>query len=96
MVDVVGVVVNHVENYADASFVEGLDHLLEFADADVRTVGVRRIATFRHVVVDRVVAPVVFVVSETRLVHRTIVVRGKDMNSVDTQRLQVVDGPRFG
>ena len=96
VVNVVGVIVNHVENDTDPSLVEGLDHLLELTDAYVRTIGVRRIATLGHVVVDWVVAPVVFVVSETRLVHRTIVVRGQDMDGVNSQRLQVVDSPRFG
>ena len=69
MVDVVGMVIDHVEDDADACLVEGLNHLFELADAGVRTVGIRRIAALWHVVVDGVVAPVVFVVSETRLVH---------------------------
>ena len=91
--DVIGVVIYHVEDHADASIVEGFHHLLELADAYFWGIGIGGVATLWHVVVHRVVAPVVFVVAETCLIHRTVVVAGQDVDRVHTKLLQVTDGP---
>ena len=96
VVDVVGMVIHHVENNSNAFLVQSLHHLLELLDAGNRIVGVGAISTLRHIVVYRVVAPVILVVSETGLINRAIVVRRQDMDGIDTQRLQVLDGPRLG
>ena len=69
VVDVVGMVIHHVENNGNAFLVEGLHHLLELLDAGNRIVGVGAIATLRHIVVHRVVTPVILVVSETGLIN---------------------------
>ena len=91
--DVVGVVVDHVEDDPDACLVEGLHHLLELADAARGVVGVGGVAALRHIVVHGVIAPVVLIVGEPRLVYRTEVVGGQDMHGIDAQRFQVLDGP---
>ena len=67
--EVESVVVDHVEDYSDAGFVQCLHHLFEFADAACRVVRIGAIASLRHIVVERVVAPVVLRLVETRLVH---------------------------
>ena len=76
VLNVVSMVIHHVEDHTDASIMKGFHHLLELANANLRLVGIRRVATFRHVVVHGVVAPVVFVVGEACFIHRTIVVTG--------------------
>ena len=96
VVDVVGVVVHHVENHSDACFVQGLHHLFELVDAACWVVGVGRVASFRHVVVHGVIAPVVLVLVQLRLVYRAIVVRWQDVYGIDAQRFQVADGFRLG
>ena len=89
-------VIDHVEDDGDASFVERLHHLLELQDATDGIIGVGGIAAFGHVVVHRVVAPVVLGLVEARLINGAEVIARQDMDGIDAQRLQVVDGPRFG
>ncbi len=96
VIDVVGMVIHHVENHADACLVEGLHHLLELADAAERIVGVGAVAALGHVIVHGIVAPVVLVVLEPRLVDRTIVVAGQDMNGIHAQFFQVANSLRLG
>ena len=67
--DVVSMVVDHVEDDADASLVERLHHLLELADATRGVIGIGAVGTFRHVVVHRVVAPVVLIVLQPHFIH---------------------------
>ena len=95
VVNVVGVVVNHVENDSNAGLVEGLHHLLELTDAADGVVGVGGIAPFGHVVVHGVVAPVILRLVKLRLVHRAIVVTRQDVDGIDTQLRQVLDSPRL-
>ena len=96
MLDVVGVVIHHVEDDADAGIVKRLHHLLEFADAHFRGIRIGGVASLGHVVVHRVVAPVVLVVAEARLIHRAVVVAREDMDGIDAQFLEVADGPGLG
>ena len=93
VVDVVGMVIYHIENHGDACLMKGLYHLLELTDTAERIVGVGAIATLRHVIVYRVVAPVVLGLVEACLIHGTIVVAGQDMYGIDAQLLQVLDSP---
>ena len=72
--DVESVVVNHVEDYADAGLVQGAHHLLELFYAHRGVVRIGGIRTFGHVVVQRVVAPVVLRRVQLSLVYRRIVV----------------------
>ena len=96
VLDVVGMVVHHVEDDSDASLMEGLHHLLELADAADGVVGVGGVTALRHVVVHRIVAPVELWRVQTCLVDGAVVVTGQDMDGVDTQFLQVGDGPGLG
>ena len=96
VIDVVSVVVHHVEHHVDARLVQRLHHLLELAYAAEGVGGVGAVGAFGHVVVHGVVAPVVLWLVELRLVHRPEVVRRQDMHGVDAQLLQVADGPRLG
>ena len=95
VLDVVGVVVDHVEDDADADAVEGLHHLLELADTAKRIRGVGTVRALGDIIVHGIVAPVVLRLVQTRLVDGAEVVARQDMDGVDTQLLQVVDGPRL-
>ena len=96
VVEVEGVVVYHVEDYADARLVQCLHHLLELAYAHGGVIGVGAVAALRHVVVERVVAPVVLRHVEAGLIHRGVVERGQDVDGVHAEALQIVDGLGFG
>ena len=93
VLNVEGVVVDHVEDDPDASLVQRLHHLLELPDAHFRMEGFGGVAAFRHVVVLRVVAPVVLRHGELRLVDGGEVERRQDMYGVDAELSQIVDGP---
>ena len=83
LIDIVGVVVDDVEEDGDAGLVQCLHHLLELTDAADGVVGVGRVRTLWHVVVYGVVAPVILRLTETGLVDRAIVVARQDMDGID-------------
>ena len=58
VVDVESVVVNDVEDDADAGLMQCLHHLLELADTCLRIVRVGRIRAVGNVIVHRVISPV--------------------------------------
>ena len=92
---VVSMVVHHVEDDGNTRLMKGIHHLLELTDAAVGVVRIRGIAAFGHVIVHRIVTPVILIVTQTCLVHRAIVIAGQDVHGIDTQRFQVFNGPRF-
>ena len=55
---IVDVVVHHIHDDADVVLVQALDHLLHFGDAGARVARIGGVRAFRHVVVLRIVAPV--------------------------------------
>ena len=87
-----GVVIDHVEDHADARLVEGLHHLLELQDATRGQLGIKGVAALGHVVVERVVAPVVLGRVELGLVDRGEVVGRQDVDGIDAQGLEMGDG----
>ena len=93
MLDVVGMVIHHVENHPDARLVEALHHLFEFTDTRFRLVGIGGVAALGNVVVHGVVAPVVLPFVETRLIDRAEVVAGQDVDGIHAELFQMVDGP---
>ncbi len=54
-----GVVIHHVHDHPNARFVQPHDHCLELAHAHFAAVRISGIGTFRDVVVERIVTPVV-------------------------------------
>ena len=85
--DIISVVIDHVEDHGDACLMECLYHLLELTDAADRVIGVGGIATLWHIIVDRVIAPVILWLVQTGLVHRAVVVTGQDMDGIDAESL---------
>ena len=86
-----GVVVDHVEDHLDARLVQGLDHALELAHLLAADAG-RGVVGERREEADRGVAPVVGQppLGEERLVGD--VVHGQQLDRVDAQRLEVLEG----
>ena len=70
---------------------QGLHHLLELADTYIRFVRVGGVRTVGHVVILRIVTPVVFILIQFGLVHGSIIIGRQDMYVRHSQLFQVVD-----
>ena len=88
-------VVDHVEDYADARLVQLLHHLLKLFYAHAWLGGVGRVGALWHIIVQRVVAPVVLCHIRLRLVDRSKVKQGLEMYGIDTQLLEIFDSLRL-
>ena len=94
-VDVERMIVHHVEYDANASLVQRLHHLLELAYACCRRSGVGRVGAFGHVIVERIVSPVVLRHVGLRLIHGSVVERRQNVHGVHAETLQVLDSLRL-
>ena len=74
VVNVIGVIIHHVEDDTDACLMQRLYHLFEFHDSTSGIVWVGGIRTIRYVVVYRIISPVVFVVGKVLLINRAEIV----------------------
>ena len=95
VLNVVCMIVHHIEYHGNAGLVECLHHLLELTVACQRVVGVGTVPALRHIVVHRVIAPIILWFIESCLVHRAIVIAGQDMHGIYPQLLQMFNGPRL-
>ena len=68
IVNAVGVVVDYVENNADASFVQRLHHLLELAVAGSGVIWIGRVTTLGNVIVQWVITPIVTILVKLSLI----------------------------
>ena len=57
------VIVHHIQHYADACLMQGLHHLLELTDTHIRFIRVGSVRAVGHIVILRVIPPVVFVLA---------------------------------
>ena len=73
-------VVNHVHNNADAVCVQGFYHLLHFFYPHFPVCRVGGVGAFRHIVIDRVIAPVKLFGVDIALVHGTEIIDRKQMH----------------
>ena len=88
-------VIYGVEDDTDASLVERLYHFLELTDAHLRTIRVGGIASLGHIIVLRIVSPIELWALELRLVHRSEIEQRLEMDGIDAETLQIVDGTRL-
>ena len=88
-------IINGVEDNADASLVQCLHHCLELTYAHCRCVWVSRVASFGHIIVFRVVAPVELWAVQLCLVYRSIVEERLKVDGVDAETLQIGYGARL-
>ena len=89
-------VIHSIEDDTDARLVQCHHHLLELLDAGSRSIRIGAIATFWHIIVLRVIAPVELWFVQTSLVDRGKVEQWLEMYSIDTQLLQIFYCLRFG
>ena len=68
-VSIVRVIVHHVEYYPNTGFVERLHHLFEFTDANSRIIRISRIRTIGHIVILRIISPIVFIFIQFGFIH---------------------------
>ena len=85
------VIIHHVHHHPDTCPVKRHDHLLELADTHFGLIRVGGIRTFRHVVVFRVISPVVLRFVELGFVHRRKVERRQQLYVCHAQLLQMVN-----
>ena len=93
---VVGVVVNHIENNANACLMQCLNHLFELANAHFGAIRIGAVRTLGHVIVQRIVTPIILRLIQTRFIYRGKVERRQNMHGINTQLAQVADGLFFG
>ena len=84
-------IVNHIEDHAEAGLVKRLDHLLEFLDTGNRIVWVCRIRTLDSIVVVWIISPVILIVLQTCLIHSDEVCRREKLDICHSDFLEVVD-----
>ena len=85
-------IVYHVQENFDTGLVQCLYHLFELAHTGRGVVGVGGIRTLGHIVVERVVSPIVLRAVQLSLVHRGVIIRWQDVHGIDTQHTQVLYG----
>ena len=85
------VIVHHVQHYADACLMQGLHHLFELTDTHIRFIRVGSVRAVGHIVILRVIPPVVFVLVQSGFVYRGIIIGRKDVHMRHSQFFQVVD-----
>ena len=83
MLDVVSMIIHHIKDNGNACLMEGIHHLLELTNTAVGIIGVGGVTAFGHIVVHRIVTPIILVITETCLVHRAIVIAGQNMDGID-------------
>ena len=84
-------IIHYVHHHPDACPMKRHYHLLELPDTHFRLIGVGSIRTFRHVVVFRVISPVVLRSVELGFIHRRKVERWQQLHVCHTQFLQMVN-----
>ena len=93
-ISVIGMVIDHIHDHTQPASMQRLHHLLEFRNTDLAVEWIRGIASFRHVIVLRVVSPVKLRLIGG-LVHRGIIVYRLQVHMGDSQIRQVVNAGRF-
>ena len=84
-------VVNDIEDHAEAGLVKSLNHLLELLDAGYRVERICRVRTLDCIEIERFIAPVVLVVLEVFLVDGSEICRRKKLDVGHAKFLEVVD-----
>ena len=71
-------VVDHIHDHTDSRIMERLDHALAFPDPHISVMGIRGIGALRHIVIFRVIAPVIRIPAVC-LIHGGIVKNRKQV-----------------
>ena len=73
-----------------------LHHLFKLAYAHFGAIRVGAVRTLGHIIVQRVVAPIILRLIQPRFVYRGKVERRQNMHGINTQLAQVVNSLFFG
>ena len=87
-------VINDIHNDPQAVFMQSLYQLFQLSNPRCTVRRIRRIRTFGRIVIQRVVAPIVFFIAwviDFRLVNREIIVKREDLNVRHAQFFYVVE-----
>ena len=68
---------------------QSLHHLFEFSNPDLSMIRIGRIGTLRHIVVLRIIAPIVLFLPQSGLIHCLIIKTRQQMNMRNPQPLKV-------
>ena len=84
-------VIHHIHHHPYVCLVQRLNHLFEFFDTRHRIGRIGRVASFGNIVVQRIVAPVVFIFVEFGFVHRSIIIGRQQVNMGNAKFFQVIN-----
>ena len=85
----IGVVIYHIHNHPETVLMQRLDGFFQFPDAYLSMVGIGRVASFRNIVVNRIVAPVILLVTAA-FVHGTIIVNRHQLDVGHAQPFHII------
>ena len=86
-------IVDHVHNHPEALLVERLDGSFKLSDAYLAVTWIGRVRALRHIVINRVVAPIKLATAP--FVDRAEVIDGHELQVGDANMLEISQ-PRFG
>ena len=89
-------VIHHIQYHLDSGLVKRLNHQLELLYSHARIIRIGGVAALGHIIVLRVVTPVILGHVETCLVNRRVVERRQHVHSVHAQVGQVLYGLGLG
>ena len=105
-ISVVHMVVHHVHDHADPGLLESIDHFFHLNDASARIKRVTGIRTFRNIIIDRIIAPVILAAKPAMLpgfIYAPKIIHREYLDIADTLGFQVIKscrasirGPRTG
>ena len=85
-----GMVVHHIEHHLQTRFVQRLHHLFELTNAHFRLIRIGGIRSLRHIIVQRIVSPIILRNIQFRFIHRSIIERRQNMHIRNAQLLQMI------
>ena len=95
---IVRVVIYNIHNHAYASLMKRLNHHFRLANTRVRVIRISAITSVRHIVIDRIVAPVIWRIEDGAwrivicLINRTVVEERQNLEMCNTEFFEIVDG----
>ena len=75
VINIKGVIVYHVHDNAKACLMQCLYHLLKLPDADFSVERIRAIRPLRHIIIHRIIAPVILLLVRLRLINTSEIKR---------------------
>ena len=87
---IISMVIHHIQDNSYSCLMQCLNHLFELAYTHLRCIRISRITTFRHIVIDRIVSPIITIICKTSFVNRTIIIRRQNLYMCHAKFQQMV------